>query len=201
MSILIISRLTNKNTLNYLDIRKIMVIFAATKRKAMTTSIIILIGLALIAKHQFEILRYRYKRAEICPEKLFPTGTQSYHLTKLAENYPQRPIVFIPLLLCWVKRPLLSEILGTLLILGSVCWAFEYADNFPLIFSVALGGVSWIFVTKLALTTMLKLCDHPTAKLVVMAIVVYPILLGSLHIMDYLIFSNDLYTLIKEIRL
>ena len=178
-----------------------MAIFAATKSKAMITSIIILIGLVLLAKHQFEILRYRYKRAEVCPEKLFPTGPQSYRLTKLAEHYPQRPTVFIPLLACWVKRPLLSEILGTILILGSVCWAFEYADNFPLIFSVAIGGVSWIFVTKLALTTMLKLCDYPTAKLVVMAIVVYPVLLCSLHLMNYLIFSNELYTLIKEIRL
>ena len=167
----------------------------------MITSIIILIGIVLIAKHQFEILRYRYKRAEICPEKLFPTGSQSYRLTKLAENYPQRPTVFIPLLACWVKRPLLSEILGTILILGSVCWAFEYADNFPLIFSVALGGVSWIFVTNLALTTMLKLCDYPTAKLVVMAIVVYPVLMCSLHLVNYLIFNNELYTLIKEIRL
>lgn len=168
----------------------------------MIASIItITLGVALLAKYQFEILRYRYKRAEICPKKLFPTGSQSYRLTKLAENYPQRPTVFIPLLACWVKRPLLSEILGTILILGSVCWAFEYADNFPIVFSVALGGVSWILVTKLALTTMLKLCDYPTAKLVVMAIVAYPILLCSLHLMDYLIFSNDLYTLIKEIRI
>lgn len=168
----------------------------------MSISIItITLGLALFAKYQFEILRYRYKRAEICPEKLFPTGSQSYRLTKLTENYPKRPTLFIPILACWVKRPLLSEILGTILILGSVCWAFEYADDFPLIFSVALGGVSWIFVTKLALTVMLKLCDYPTAKLVVIAIVVYPVLLGSLHLVNYLIFSNHLYTMIKEIRL
>lgn len=162
------------------------------------STLLITLGVALIAKHQFEILRFRYKCAEICPEKLFPTGPQSHRLTKLAEKYPQRPTMFIPLLACWVKRPLVSEILGTILIFTSVWWAFESAENFTLLFSVALGGVSWIIAAKFTLTVMLKLCDYPTTKLVIIAIFAYPVLLGTLHLMDYLIFSNDFYPLIRE---
>lgn len=141
----------------------------------------ILIGLMFIAKHQFEILRYRYKRSWICPEKIFPTGPQSYRLTKLAEEYPERPTVFIPLLACWIKRPLYSEIVGGLIISGVLLWTWDYSTDFPLILSIALGGVSWIFITKFAMTIMLKLCDYPSNKLVLLSMMAYPILLGGTY--------------------
>lgn len=65
-----------------------------------TSIILIILGIALLANHQIKLLRYHYKRAEICPEKIFPTGSQSFRLTKLAKEYPQRPTTFIPLVAC-----------------------------------------------------------------------------------------------------
>lgn len=158
-----------------------------------TSIILIILGIALLAKHQFEILRYRYKEAEICPEKIFATGQQSYRLTKLAKEYPQRPTMFIPLLACWVKRPLFSEIAGILIIFGSFYWAWDYSSNFTLILSIALGGVSWIFVTKFVLTIMLKLCDYPSVKLVVVAMAVYPILFAVFYCVFSLLTYFNLY--------
>lgn len=156
---------------------------------------IIFFGIALLAKHQFKILRFRYKQAEICPAKLFPTGPQCCRLTKLEKERPQRPTMFIPLLAYWVKRPLLSEIIGTLIILGSLYWAWNYSTDFPLILSITLGGVSWIFITKFVLTTMLKLCDYPSAKLVVVAVTVYPILLVSFYCLLSLLAYFNIYKL------
>lgn len=154
-----------------------------------TSIILIILGLALLAKHQIKLLRYYYKRAEICPEKIFATGPQSYRLTKLAKEYPQRPTTFIPLVACWTKRPLFSEIAGTLIIFGSLHWAWNYSTDFPLLLSIALGGVSWIFVTKFLLTILLKLCDYPSVKLVVIAMMTYPALIGVFYclfvLMDY----------------
>lgn len=86
-------------------------------------TILVIIGIALLAKRQCAILRYRYKQAQICPEKLFPNGSQCYQLTKLSELYPMRPTVFIPVLDRRVNRPLHSEIAGTLIILGCLYWA------------------------------------------------------------------------------
>lgn len=161
----------------------------------MTLSVLsILLGIALLAKHQFEILRYRYKEAEICPEKIFATGPQSYRLTKLAKEYPQRPTTFIPLLACWVKRPLFSEIAGILIIFGSLYWAWDYSSDFPLLLSIALGGVSWIFVTKFVLIIMLKLCDYPSVKLVVVAMAVYPILFAVFYCVFSLLTYFNIYT-------
>lgn len=160
----------------------------------LTPIFIILLGIALFAKHQFEILWYRYKQAAICPAKLFPTGSQSCRLTKLAKEYPKRSIMFIPLLACWVKRPLFSEIAGILIILGSLYWAWNYSTDFPLILSVTLGGVSWIFVTKFVLTIMLKLCDYPSVKLVVVALTVYPILFTAFYCVFCLLTYFNIYT-------
>lgn len=156
---------------------------------------IIIIGVAFLAKHQCEILRYRYKQAEICPAKLFPTGPQSCRLTKLAKEYPGRPNVFIPLLGCWTKRPLFSEITGAFIIIGSLSWAWNYSPDFPLILSVALGGASWIFVTKFVLNIMLKLCDYPSGKLVVVAVITYPILLAGFYILFSLMAYFNIYKL------
>lgn len=158
-----------------------------------TSIILIILGIALLAKHQFEILRYRYKEAEICPEKIFPTGSQSFRLTKLAKEYPQRPTTFIPFVACWTKRPLFSEIAGILIIFGSLYWAWDYSSDFPLLLSIALGGVSWIFVTKFVLIIMLKLCDYPSVKLVVVAIISYPALLGVFYCLLNLISYLNIY--------
>ncbi len=151
---------------------------------------IIIIGVALLAKHQFEILRFRYKQAEICPAKIFPTGPQSCRLTNLEKKRPQRPTMFIPLLACRIKRPLFSEIAGIIIIFGGLYWAWNYSVDFPLIFSVAIVGVSWIYITKYMLILMLKLCDYPTVKLVVIAIMIYPTLLMVFYcllwLMNYL---------------
>lgn len=159
-----------------------------------TPIFIILLGIALLAKHQCEILRFRYRQAEICPDKLFPTGPQCCRLTKLEKERPQRPTMFIPLLACWIKRPLFSEIAGILIIFGSLCWAWNYFPNFPLIFSIALGGVSWIFVSKFVLTIMLKLCDYPSVKLVVVAMAVYPILFTAFYCVFSLLTYFNIYT-------
>lgn len=158
-----------------------------------TSIILIILGIALLAKHQFEILRYRYKEAEICPEKIFTTGPQSYRLTKLAKEYPQRPTTFIPLVACWTKRPLFSEIAGILIIFGSLHWAWIYSTDFPLLLSIALGGVSWIFVTKFVLTILLKLCDYPSVWLVAVAIISYPALLGVFYCLLRLISYLNIY--------
>lgn len=158
-----------------------------------TSIILIILGIALLAKHQLEILRYRYKEAEICPEKIFPTGSQSFRLTKLAKEYPQRPTTFIPLVACWTKRPLFSEIAGILIIFGSLHWAWNYSTDFPLLLSIALGGVSWIFVTKFVLTILLKLCDYPSVKLVVIAMMTYPALLGVFYCLLNLISYLNIY--------
>lgn len=158
-----------------------------------TSIILIILGIALLAKHQFEILRYRYKEAEICPEKIFPTGSQSFRLTKLAKEYPQRPTTFIPLVTCWTKRPLFSEIAGTLIIFVSLHWAWIYSSDFPLLLSIALGGVSWIFVTKFVLTILLKLCDYPSVRLVAVAIITYPALLGVFYCLLNLISFLNIY--------
>lgn len=152
-------------------------------------------GVALLAKHQFEILRYRYKQAKICPANIFPTGSQSCRLTKLAKEYPQRPTMFIPLLACWTKRPLFSEIAGTLIIFGSLYWAWNYSAKFPFILSVALGGVSWIFITKFVLTIMLKLCDYPSGKIVAVAVVTYPILLVCIYCLFSVLIYFNIYKL------
>lgn len=171
-----------------------MINFATLRNINMAlTIILILMGVALLAKHQFKILRFRYKQAEICPAKLFPTGPQCYRLTILEKEHPQRPTMFIPLLACWIKRPLFSEIAGILIIFGSLYWAWDYSSNFPLIFSIALGGVSWIFVTKFVLTIMLKLCDYPSVKLVVVAMAVYPILFAVFHSVFSLLTYFNLY--------
>lgn len=160
----------------------------------MTLSILsILLGLAFLANHQIKLLRYHYKRAEICPEKIFPTGSQSFRLTKLAKEYPQRPTTFIPLVACWTKRPLFSEIAGILIIFGSLHWAWNYSTDFPLLLSIALGGVSWIFVTKFVLTILLKLCDYPSVKLVVVAMAVYPILFAVFYCVFSLLTYFNLY--------
>lgn len=162
----------------------------------MTLSILsILLGLALLAKHQIKLLRYHYKRAEICPEKIFATGPQSYRLTKLAKEYPQRLTTFIPLVACWTKRPLFSEIAGILIIFGSLHWAWIYSTDFPLLLSIALGGVSWIFVTKFVLTILLKLCDYPSVRLVAVAIISYPALLGVFYCLFGLMDYFDIYRL------
>lgn len=158
-----------------------------------TSIILIILGIALLAKHQLEILRYRYKEAEICPEKIFPTGSQSFRLTKLAKEYPQRPTTFIPLVACWKKRPLFSEIAGTLIIFVSLLWAWIYSSDFPLLLSIALGGVSWIFVTKFVLTILLKLCDYPSVRLVAVAIMAYPALLGVFYCLLNLISYLNIY--------
>lgn len=160
-----------------------------------TSIILIILGIALLAKHQFEILRYRYKEAEICPEKIFPTGSQSFRLTKLAKEYPQRPTTFIPLVACWTKRPLFSEIAGILIIFGSLHWAWIYSTDFPLLLSIALGGVSWIFVTKFVLTILLKLCDYPSVRLVTVAIITYPALLVVFYCLFGLMDYFDIYRL------
>lgn len=141
----------------------------------------VILGKVLLAKHQLDLLRYRYKQAEICPANIFPTGPQSCRLTKLAKEYPQRPTMFIPLLACWVKRPLLSEFAGTFIILCSLYWAWDYSTNFPLVLSVAIGGVSWVFVTKFILTVMLKLCDYPSGKIVAVAVITYPVLVVGVY--------------------
>lgn len=161
----------------------------------LTPIFIILLGIALLAKHQSEILRFRYKQAEICPAKIFPTGPQCCRLTKLEKERPQRPTMFIPLLACWVKRPLLSEIIGTLIILGSMYWAWNYSIDFPLILSVALGGVSWIFVTRSVLTIMLKLCDYPSGKIVAVAMTTFPILLVGFYCIFSLLAYFNIYRL------
>lgn len=158
-----------------------------------TSIILIILGIALLAKHQFEILRYRYKEAEICPEKIFPTGSQSFRLTKLAKEYPHRPITFIPLVACWTKRPLFSEIAGTLIIFVSLHWAWIYSSDFPLLLSIALGGVSWIFVTKFVLTILLKLCDFTSVRLVAVAIITYPALLVVFYCLLNLISYLNIY--------
>lgn len=158
-----------------------------------TSIILIILGIALLAKHQFEILRYRYKEAEICPEKIFPTGSQSFRLTKLAKEYPQRPTTFIPLVACWTKRPLFSEIAGTLIIFGSLHWAWIYSTDFPLLLSIALGGISWIFITKFVLTILLKLCDYLSVRLVAVAIMAYPALLGVFYCLLNLISYLNIY--------
>lgn len=155
--------------------------------------LLVIIGIALLAKHQCAILRYRYKQAKICPERLFPDGSQCYQLTKLAEEYPTRPTLFIPVLVRWVKRPLYSEIAGTLIIFGCLYWSWNYSTNFPYIFSIALGGVSWIFITKFVLTIMLKLCNHPSVKLVAGAIMVYPLLLIAFYVLTYLLVFFNIY--------
>lgn len=154
---------------------------------------LVVLGNTILAKHQFEILKYRYKQAAICPAKIFPTGSQSCRLTKLAKENPQRPTMFIPLLACWVKRPLFSEITGTLIILASLYWSWNYSTNFPIILSVALGGVSWIYVTKFVLTIMLKLCDHPSGKIVAVAVATYPILLAGFYILYSLLAYFNIY--------
>lgn len=160
----------------------------------MTLSILsILLGLAFLANHQIKLLRYHYKRAEICPEKIFPTGSQSFRLTKLAKEYPQRPTTFIPLVACWTKRPLFSEIAGTLIIFGSLHWAWIYSTDFPLLLSIALGGISWIFITKFVLTILLKLCDYPSVRLVAVAIMAYPALLGVFYCLLNLISYLNIY--------
>lgn len=160
----------------------------------MTLSILsILLGLPFLANHQIKLLRYHYKRAEICPEKIFPTGSQSFRLTKLAKEYPQRPTTFIPLVACWTKRPLFSEIAGTLIIFVSLHWAWIYSSDFPLLLSIALGGVSWIFVTKFVLTILLKLCDYPSVRLVAVAIITYPALLGVFYCLLNLISFLNIY--------
>lgn len=160
----------------------------------MTISIIsILLGLALLAKHQVDLLRYHYKRAKICPEKIFATGPQSYLLTKLAAKYPKRPTVFIPVLGRRIKRPFYSEMAGALLMLLSLYWAWTYSTNFPLVLSIVLGGISWIYITKIALTFMLKLCDYPSFKLVVMALTVYPALFGVYYCLLKLIGYLSIY--------
>lgn len=155
--------------------------------------ILLLLGVALLAKYQCEILRYRYKHAEICPVKIFPMGPQSCRLTKLAKERPQRPTMFIPLLACRIQRPLLSEIAGILIIFGTLYWAWNHAPNFPLILSIALGGVSWLYITKFVLTIMLKLCDYPSAKLVVVAITVYPVLFAAFYCVFSLLTYFNIY--------
>lgn len=171
-----------------------MINFATQKNMNMAlTIILILVGVALLAKHQCEILRFRYKQAEICPAKLFPMGPQCYRLTILEKDRPKRPTMFIPLLACWVKRPLFSEIAGILIIFGSLYWAWNYFSNFPLILSIALGGISWIFITKFVMTIMLKLCDYPSVKLVVVAMAVYPILFAFFYCVFSLLTYFNLY--------
>lgn len=157
--------------------------------------VVIILGIVLLAKPQFDILRYRYKRAKICPTNIFPTGSQSYRLTKLAEEYPQRPTMFIPLLACWAKRPLFSEIAGTLIITGCLYWAWNYSANFPLILSVALGGLSWIFITKFVLSIMLKLCNYPSGKIVAMAVMIYPIMIVCVDCLFILLAYFNIYKL------
>lgn len=153
----------------------------------------ILLGLILLAKHQVELLQYHYKCAEICPEKVFATGPQSYLLTKLAAKYPKRPTVFIPILGRRIKRPLYSEIAGALIIFGCLCWAWNYSTDFPLVLSIALGGISWIYITKITLTFMLRVCDYPSVKLVSVAVISYPILLGVLYCLLKLIGYFNIY--------
>ncbi len=162
----------------------------------MTISIILIIfGLALLAKHQVELLRYRYKHAEICPEKNFATGPQSYLLTKLAEKYPKRPTAFIPVIGCWIKRPFYSEMAGALLIILPLCWAWNYSADFPLTLSIALGGISWIYFTKIVLTFLLRGCDYPSVKLVAVAVITYPTLFGVFYLLFNLIDYFHIYKL------
>lgn len=156
--------------------------------------LLIVFGIALLAKHQCAILRYRYKQANICPERLFPDGSQCYQLTKLAEECPVRPTVFIPVLDRRVKLPLHSEIAGTLIIFGCLYWSWNYSTNFPYMFSIALGGVSWVYITKYAMTVMLKQCNRPSVKLVAIAIMVYPLLLIVFYVLIHLlVFFNIIY--------
>ncbi len=155
----------------------------------------IFFGLLLIAKHQVMILKYRYKCAEICPERLFGNAHQLYLLTRLSEKQPRRRTVFIPLLGRRVKRLLYSEIAGICIIFGSIYWAWNYSTDFPLILSIVLGGASWIFITKYALTIMLKLCDYPSVKHIAIAVITFPALLFVSYALLYLLVFFNIYNL------
>lgn len=159
------------------------------------TSFLIIFGIALIAKHQCKLLRYRYKVAEICPERIFPTGPQMHRITLLADIYPKRPTVLLPFHYRRVKRPLLSEVAGTLILAGCLWYAWNNAANFPLLLTIAFGGLSWVYITKFALIIMLKLCDYPSAKLVAVAFSIYPALLAVSYSLFSLLAYFKLYTL------
>lgn len=157
--------------------------------------IFILLGLGLLAKHQVETLVYQYKRIEICPEKSAMTAEQAFARTRLACKYTRRKAVLIPGLRMRVELPMTSEIWGLLILIVASILAFYFSESFPILFSVALGGVSWIFFIKFVLIKLLRACDAPSIKHVIIAMTVYPLAVATMYLILFAVDYFNIYDL------
>lgn len=153
----------------------------------MTIYLIILtiVGLVLITRPQVKALEHLNKRTEICPAKVTPTTHQQYLKTRLAGKYVRRSTMLFPKSGLQVEMPFATEIAGAIILLGCVYWEFHYGDSIS-VTSTALGGLCWVFITKMVLTRLLEACTRPSAKLVAVAMAAYPVLFVCIYLAMYL---------------